>query len=337
VGDTFAAFSSIVFAFLLLSAANTALTDLVSIQYMLSRDRELPPLFERLNRWGMPQAPLIVATLAAAAIVLILPDVGLLAGLYAIGVVGAVAINLWTTSTNRELSIRGWERWIMLAMGVFMVLVWVTIAVDKPEALVFATTIMVSGLSARWIAHHRVMVRGWIIRVIRIPAAAAAAARAPAPVLAPAVVPSTAGEGRPRAAVPTRILVPTRGNPRLIRYALEEAKARGGEVLFLFVRHVAVPTMGSFHSADPEADPEAKTLFDSIRSEAASAGVPVMCLYSVAWDVADTILEFAVTYGVDVLLLGATRRSTFWHMLKGDVTQEVTRYLPENITLLFHA
>ena len=42
VGPGFAAVASVVFAALLLSAVNTALADLVSIQFMLSRDKELP-------------------------------------------------------------------------------------------------------------------------------------------------------------------------------------------------------------------------------------------------------------------------------------------------------
>ena len=42
VGPAFAAVASVVFAALLLSAVNTALADLVSIQFMLSRDKELP-------------------------------------------------------------------------------------------------------------------------------------------------------------------------------------------------------------------------------------------------------------------------------------------------------
>jgi nucleotide-binding universal stress UspA family protein len=306
------------------------LTDLVSIQFILSRDRELPPLFEKLNQWGMPLAPLLVATAAPVATVLLVPDVGSLAHLYAIGVSGAVAVNLWTTSTNPTLSIRRWERRLMLSLGVFMTVVWVTIAYDKPGALLFATSIMIVGLTARFVARNRVQVRGWIVRRLPVPRRIAAA---PSPLLAAA---QTFGEPR-KAAMPLRILVPTRGNPRLIRYALEEAKAKGGEVLFLFIRHVAIPTMGPLHAADPAADAEATALFDSVKREAAAAGVPVACLYAMAWDVANTILEFAATYAVDVLLLGATRRGTFWHMMKGDVTQEVVQYLPENITLLFHA
>jgi amino acid transporter/nucleotide-binding universal stress UspA family protein len=334
IGPGFAAVASMVFAALLLSAANTALTDLVSIQYMLSRDREMPELFERLNRWGMPLAPLVAATVAPVAVVLFIPDMGALAELYAIGVAGAVAVNLWTTSINPELSIRRWERRVMLSLGVFMTVVWVTIAYDKPRALVFATSIMTLGLTARFVTHNRVRIRAWVaerVPVVVRPAAAAAPALAPAAVAAPAF-----GAAR-KATIPVRILVPTRGNPRLVRYALEEAKSRGGEVLFLFVRHIAVPTMGHSQKADPATDTEAVALFDSIKQEASALGVPAACLYAMAWDVADAILEFAVTYGVDVVLLGATRRSRFWHMMKGDVTQEVVQYLPENITLLFHA
>ena len=100
VGPTFAAISAVVFAALLLSAVNTALADLVSIQFMLSRDKELPHAFSGLNRYGMPVLPLIVGTIIPAIVVLIFPNVEALAALYAIGVVGAISINLGTTSTN---------------------------------------------------------------------------------------------------------------------------------------------------------------------------------------------------------------------------------------------
>src|SRR6266496_4055617 len=40
---------SIVFGFLLLSAVNTAIVDLIAIQFLMSRDREIPKIFQRLN------------------------------------------------------------------------------------------------------------------------------------------------------------------------------------------------------------------------------------------------------------------------------------------------
>jgi amino acid transporter len=149
VGPIFAGVSSIVFAVLLLSAVNTALADLVSIQFMLSRDKELPHAFALLNRFGMPFLPLVVGTIIPAIVVLIFPDVEKLAGLYAIGVVGAISINLGTTSTNPELPLKRWERLFMFGLTVIMVAIGLTICVVKPHARSFALLVLVAGLAGR--------------------------------------------------------------------------------------------------------------------------------------------------------------------------------------------
>ncbi len=149
VGPIFAKVSSVVFGLLLLSAVNTALADLVSIQFMLSRDKELPHAFAGLNRFGMPVLPLLIASVVPAVVVLIFPDVTALSGLYAIGVVGAIAINLGTTSTNRALPLRTYERGLMLVLTVVMIAIEATICVVKPEARGFALIVLVAGLSAR--------------------------------------------------------------------------------------------------------------------------------------------------------------------------------------------
>ena len=149
VGAKFAAVSSIVFAALLISAVNTALADLVSIQFMLSRDKELPHAFSGLNRFGMPVLPLVVGTVIPAAVVLIFPNVESLAGLYAIGVVGAISINLGTTSTNFELKLARFERAFMMGLTLVMLGIGVTIVMEKPAARSFATIVLVWGLSAR--------------------------------------------------------------------------------------------------------------------------------------------------------------------------------------------
>ncbi len=149
VGPVFASVSSIVFAVLLFSAVNTALADLVSIQFMLSRDKELPRAFGGLNRFGMPVLPLVVGTVIPAVVVLVFPDVEKLAGLYAIGVVGAISINLGTTSTNPELGLRRWERAFMLTLTAIMVAIGLTICVVKPHARSFALLVLVAGLAGR--------------------------------------------------------------------------------------------------------------------------------------------------------------------------------------------
>ncbi len=149
VGPTFAAVSSVVFAALLLSAVNTALADLVSIQFMLSRDKELPHAFSGLNRFGMPVLPLVVGSVIPAIVVLIFPNVESLAGLYAIGVVGAISINLGTTSTNFTLPIGKIERAFMFGLTLVMIAIGLTIVMEKPAARSFALIVLVAGLAGR--------------------------------------------------------------------------------------------------------------------------------------------------------------------------------------------
>ncbi len=149
VGPTFAAVSAVVFAALLLSAVNTALADLVSIQFMLSRDKELPHAFAGLNRFGMPVLPLVVGTIIPAVVVLIFPNVEKLAGLYAIGVVGAISINLGTTSTNMTLPLGRGERTFMFVLTLIMLAIGITICIEKPAARSFALVVLVMGLTGR--------------------------------------------------------------------------------------------------------------------------------------------------------------------------------------------
>jgi len=94
---------SIVFGFLLLSAVNTAIVDLIAIQFLMSRDHELPAIFQNLNRFGVPTMGMIVAAVIPIALVLVVKDMVGLADLYAIGVVGAIATNLGATSTDKNL------------------------------------------------------------------------------------------------------------------------------------------------------------------------------------------------------------------------------------------
>ena len=145
----FSAVSAFIFAALLLSAVNTAVGALVSVQFMLARDNELPRPFAGLNRYGMPFIPLVVASIIPAAVVLLFPKVEKLADLYAIGVVGAIAINLGSISTNRNLKLKTRERTIMIVLTALLIAIELTITVVKPHARSFALLVLVVGLSGR--------------------------------------------------------------------------------------------------------------------------------------------------------------------------------------------
>src|SRR5438270_13360350 len=60
-GQTFGWIVGIVFFFLLVSAANTAIVAMIGLLYMMARDHEMPPVFTHLHRYCVPRLPLLIA------------------------------------------------------------------------------------------------------------------------------------------------------------------------------------------------------------------------------------------------------------------------------------
>lgn len=379
VGPTFAAISSFVFAALLLSAVNTSIGALVSVLFMLSRDREMPAAFASLNRFGMPVLPLIVAIAIPAVVVLLFPNVEALAGLYAIGIVGAIAIEQGATALNRLLDMKRWERALMWVVSIFLVVVELTICVIKPHARGFALIVLVAGLCGRLAtlaSHPAVPLTIRQRRIYQVGAGIASAATLfvsliigdtwtgfgisatiglavgfanfrlqhhreriiawkpkPAEEATPKRPMMLSGKYKPK----SWVMVATQGNPRLIKFALEECQSRQAELQLLFIRHLAVTPMGEGEPPKLEEDEQAQELFERVRQQAQEAGVPLKLLYGVARDIPDAILDMAMTHGANLLLLGSTRRGTLWKAMKGDVIQAVAEQLPESVGLLIHA
>src|SRR5580658_1605358 len=125
---------SVVFGFLLLSAVNTAIVALIGISFLMSRDGELPPQFQKLNEFGVPNLGLIVATVIPALLVVAVNDMSGLAELYAVGVVGAIATNLGACSTDNKLHLATWERVTMFITFLIMLAIELSLFVDKPSA-----------------------------------------------------------------------------------------------------------------------------------------------------------------------------------------------------------
>lgn len=140
----------IVFGALLLSAVNTAVADMVSIQYVMSRDTELPRVLTKLNKFGVPWLALIGAVGLPVVILSLFQNINDLASLYAVGVVGAIAINLGSCSVNRAMPVKKWERAGLIVLAVIMAIIEATLLWDKPDARYFALFVLCSGLAARF-------------------------------------------------------------------------------------------------------------------------------------------------------------------------------------------
>ena len=319
LGHAFGIIVSIVFALLLLSATNTAIVDLIMIQFLMARDREMPSLFQRLNKWGVPSFGMLLATIVPMSLVILVKDMAGLADLYAVGVVGAIATNLGATATDRTLSIKKWERTLMFATFVVMAAIELSLLIDKPNARYFAVTILAVGLILRGLAQERRMKK-------QAPAAA--------PPVSPFQVTPAASGPAPDFTSEESILCAIRGTGRTLDFAVREARETGRRLYLLFVREQAFLTEHDRKRKWQE-DAEASCVFTAAKEKAGDQP-PLFC-YAVSPSAAETIVDVAATLDTSRVILGAPQRNALINLLRGNVIREVSNLLPEEIDLVVYA
>jgi amino acid transporter/nucleotide-binding universal stress UspA family protein len=314
---------SIVFFLLLLSAVNTAIVDLVAISFLMSRDGELPPQFQRLNQFGVPNLGLIVATVIPAVMVVAISDMGGLAELYAVGVVGAIATNLGACSTDGKLGLARWERYLMFVTFLIMLGIELSLFVDKASARVFAFTVLAVGLVLRGLAGE--------VATRQKAAAIAAAARAAS--LPPTTNPPLFAV-KPKEVSGPPMMCAIRGLGKTLDFAIDEARQTDRPLYLLFVRSLPALTEADYKRKWQE-DEEARTVFLEARKKA--EGHPVFPCYAVSDSVAHTIVDITATMGASYLILGAPERKGLAYLLRGNIIRDISDNLPDDIHMLVYA
>jgi amino acid transporter len=310
---------TIVIGVLLLSAVNTAIGGLIAIFFLLSRDGEIPPQFEKLNSFGVPAFGLVIATVIPAVLVIAVKDIAGLADLYAVGVVGAIATNLGATSTDKHLDLARWERILMFCTFLIMSAIEITLFIDKPNARVFAVSILAVGLVLRGLAEERAEKK-------KIAAEKPKEERqSPLPALFQS--PKDEILGPP-------MLCAVRGIGRTLDFAIQEAKETKRPLYLLFVREQPVLAPGDRKRKWTE-DEEATAIF-SYASEKAN-GLTILPCYAASDSAADTIVDIAATVGASYLIVGAPQRSMLVNLLRGNIIKNISDILPEEIHLLVYA
>jgi nucleotide-binding universal stress UspA family protein len=286
----------------------------------MSRDRELPKIFQRLNNWGVPNAATLLATIVPMFLVVIVKDMSGLADLYAVGVVGAIATNLGATATDRKLSIQLWERTLMFGTFIVMAAIELSLLIDKPNARYFAVTILAVGLILRGLVLERRMKKEAKPALIpeRLDVDLAASARESA-------TPTLGGEA---------ILCAIRGTGRTLDFALREARKTRSRLYLLFVREQPFMTEQDAKRRWQD-DEEASRVFNEAKQKAGDQ--QPLFAYAVSPSAADTIVDIAATLGASRLILGAPQRNALINLLRGNVIREVSNLLPEEIDLVVYA
>ncbi len=349
VGRWFGIICGVVFGMLLLSAVNTVVGGMLSVCYVMARDRELPAVFSRLNLFGVPWVGLIPAVGVPCLLLLLFPTLEMLADLYAIGVVGAIAINLSCCTINRKLPVRAIERTFIGLIAAVMIAIELTLAVEKPHALIFVGIILAVGLGAR------AFTRSYLpARARRLGELEAATRESGGLTFRGNVIMQPKGGHRQPSVTEVdaeslgtpagdldmskpHVMVATRGGQRLIDFSANYAKQLNGILFVLFVRQLNVQFSMGAEGPTLAEDAEARHVFELAAKATKAAGVDIIPIYAVSRDVAYTILDFAATYDVQALLMGVSREGAVLRALRGDVLTEVADGLPEDIPLLIHA
>ncbi|MGA3286187.1 MAG: universal stress protein [Bacteroidota bacterium] len=310
VGPWFGWFVAFSLGTLLISAGNTALNDLISIQFLMAVDKELPLSLRKLNRHGVPFIPLIITTILPILVLLVIQDVETLSHLYAIGLVGAMIINLGSTATDKSVSMKSYVKILMLVSAVVLFFIEASIAIKKHEATIFAGLILLLGLAARQVVKWKLASKPIPIETI------------PAP-LAPT-------RKRRRTSIPsTKFLLALKDvNDRLLKFALDEAKQRGALLFILRVKEIAVGTL-------PERiEMKVNGTEEHIDKICSASGIDYQVISIPSYEVGYTIAEQAATFGVDRVIMGATKRSVLENMLRGSVMRSLSALLPEDVQLV---
>jgi amino acid transporter/nucleotide-binding universal stress UspA family protein len=323
-GRVFGILTALIVGLLLLSAVNTAIVALIGLLYLLARDGEMPRDFAKLNPYGVPWIPVLIAT--ALPLVVVVSAVGDSEGqlhlmeLYAIGVVGAITVNLGSCIFNKKLGLHWNERAVMIFTALILLAVELTLAKTKPNALFFIICILLSGFALRAVAQ-----RGVVTVSGELPETAETAATVPPP-------------PKPQLTQVQAIMVAARGWTPVLHFALEEARLRGAILYVLYVRLVSVsmPGPAAQGQAKWQNDRPAAEIMYGMKDLATAAGVRMLPVYAVSDDVANSVLDLSATLGIDLLVLGAPQRSALAGLLRGDVVTEVAKHLPDTIQLLIH-
>ena len=321
VGQLFGWIVGIVFFLLLLSAANTAIVAMIGLLYMMARDQEMPRQFKRLNRHGVPIWPLAIAIGLPVVVLLFASNFTALAGLYAIGVVGAITVNLGSCTFNRTIGFTWYDRVLFGITFVILAFVELTLAHTKLDALQFVLAILIGGLALR---AYTLKLQGLTTLTVTRE-------------VAQMVTPDLAANMRPRLEEGQKIMVAARGITPVLSFAMDEAQLRKAMLFVLYVKEVAVyftaagTPLGRSKWQD---DPEANAIMCSMLKLGRERGINIVPLYAVSQDAAATIVDLAATMGIDFLVIGASQRPAMAKLLRGSVATNVAQHLPESIKLL---
>ena len=322
---------------LLLFAANTAIIGAYHIFLALAKSDFLPRVIAlRSTKFNSPHIAILIATIVPMAVVVATQgELALLGEMYAFGLIGAFVFSSFSLDVIRwRLGRRDLGFWIGILTTAMLLLAWCVNLVEKELATLFGGTLTIIGMLIAVGVR-----RSWFVDVLhRIPAIQRLQQRA---YLASEALVDEELKGlvtladavELKALYPATTLLALRGEtPALIQQGIHLARGKGETALYcVYVEEWP----GLFHGDAPHRPNEEgiRTLRAALH-EVRDKNIEVIPIWTVSHNAADAIANAAKTLDVDAVLIGQSRRSAFYHMLRGHVVKGLTKKLPRDCHLI---
>lgn len=323
---------------LLLFAANTAIIGGYHVFLALAERGFFPAAITTRNRrFRTPHFAIAVATIVPI-VVLIFTEGNLttLGEMYAFGLLGAFVLSSAGLDVIRwRLHQRGMGFWLGVVTTAMVVTAWAVNLVTKPMATMFGGGVVLVGMLIATAAQQGrfsdVFYRiPFVVRSMQRRISEAEKETEDIPNLI-----SLSDASEIVALYPSRTLIAVRGrNLRLIDEAIAREKGWGGNAVYaLYVEERAGLFVGGEETEPGEEGIE--TLRFAVKA-AQRQNFELIPVWTVSYNAAEAIARAAEVLEVDTVVMGVSRRSAVYHLLRGHVVNGLTRRLPASCHLLLY-
>jgi amino acid transporter len=322
---------------LLLFAANTAIIGAYHIFLALTNFGFLPRAIAlRSATFRSPHIAIGIATIVPIAVIFATQgELALLGEMYAFGLLGAFVFSSLSLDVIRwRLGRRDFGFWVGVLTTAVILGAWCINLVEKELATLFGGVLTALGMIIAVGVR-----RAWFLDLLhnipwiqRLQARAYMASEALVEDELRGLV--TLGDAvELKDLYPSSTLLAVRGeNPRLLQEGIRRAKGMGETALYC----VYVEEWPGLFAGDTPHRPneEGVNTLRSALHEVQGESVEAIPIWTVSHNAAEAIANAAKVLDVNAVLIGANRRSAFYHMLRGHVVKGLMKRLPRDCHLM---
>ena len=322
---------------LLLFAANTAIIGSYHVFLALVKGGFMPKIIAVRNpTFNTPHVAVGIATIVPALVIFLSGGkMQILGDMYAFGLLGAfVFSSLSLDSIRWNLGRRDWGFWLGVLTTAMVMVAWGVNLIEKQLATYFGGGVTLLGMLMA-VGVRRAWFVDWLVHIPFIQRLQAKAYRASEDLvegeLKGLMTLTEAVEVKPLYSSSTLVALRDE-NPRLIQEAIGRATGRGESALYcIYVEEWPGLFAGDTpHRPNEQGVHTLKAALEAVRE----SRIEIIPIWTVSHNAAEAIANAAKALDVDAVVIGASRRSAFYHMLRGHVVKGLMKRLPHDCHLM---